>query len=1138
VPPGISKCPICATELQKVTERRTSVKVAPSRGDVDDYLHMELPKLILPVAKHACPQCALELRGGEAKCPRCGIPLVAESEMLECPECGALAPPGAKSCPRCGVGFEEEPEVPGPPPIEEIPPSPILEAPAAPRKPLEPTAEVVTAVRAGIPSRVSEGLINGRGAVNGTGLVNGKGVVNGTGLVNGTGMTNGTRVEGRLTRGRGGQLQVIRRWQFMAVLVALAIIIPTFIYLSYTNEKSPVIVDGKFNEWAHVEKYGMYVAGSSTQTTVDQWAVETQNDKLFLYVKTQGELMASSAVNSLYLFVDSDNSSKTGYLVSGIGANYLLELDGWNGSVQSSSISEYGSASDPYNWTSWTRLGSLESVVSGNQLEAVADLPVAPSAKAKFLLFTQDNIGTSVSYPVQETGGLLVVSQESGAGIESTGVVAQSASVSLLKLKFTCMGKGGTINSVTPTVYGATLVSTFDRMSLAVGQNRTIDVLVDTSSLAPGTAVAALVTRSGVVSTFGDLRIVGEPAKAYVASPPATIQIDGAFADWAGRTTADTDAVPVGNENIDIDAVGAVNSSASSYFYVSVVGEMCSGSYVPALFAKPSGGGGGGMIIPTRKTGEDMLRVYIDSDLSAATGYQLSISSKTIGADYLVEIRGLDGEIKSKTLSSYGPGQWNLVAGSTVNAANDYHQIEVGVQSTLLSGSSSIDYIVETTDWRARSDLTTSTPLGTRALPQGSVAPPAIESWPVQVGLSNNDATVMSGQRKLFYDGTNIWSVFFNNQAAVLRYSTNSGRTWSAPTPSDHVFSTNGIAYASIWYDSTSRVLYTVGYTTSSDRVFYIRNGTADPANHRINWFSTDTTLQTSSHNMNAKYATICKDTSGYIWVLATNRTSHLGPYNLVVYRSSAVNSVASFVFSRDLLATADNSAVKGSIVPAGTGSNVWAVYTYNGNVACRKYTGTWSNQVTVLARSGTYNGPTTVAPPSVVVDSRQVVHVVYGNCYEQGGAAKPRMMYSHNLTGSTTFTSGLNLDSTIPSDVGDISPSISVDTATRNLWAIWIRTDAAGTGYTIMAKKNVSGTWTFDTVTSDTTSVKSYLISIYSAPSVSFICWEWTQLNATSYDVQFDSKIPEFGGVVVPVLFSVMILMVCVRRFRGSRED
>ena len=1120
VPPGLSKCPICATSLQSVIEKRAPGKIDFDAQQVDDYLHKELPKVEMPEAKRACPFCAVELQGGETKCPRCGVPLVSESEMLECPECGALAPQGAKACPSCGIGFEEDTQVPGPPVFEEIPPPPTPERPFTPIKPIEPAPEVVTTVPAGIPASAGEGLVNGRGAVNGMGLVNGRGAVNGTGLVNGTGMTNGTKVEGRLTLGSRGRLQVVRRWQFFAVLIALAIIIPTFIYISYAQETSPVTVDGKFGEWAHIDKYGMYETGGSAQTAVDQWAVETDGAKLFMYVKTQGELMASSEVNSLYLFVDSDSSNTTGYRVSGIGADYLLELDGWNRSVQSSSISHYEpkSSTDQYNWSSWVKVGSLTSEVSGNELEAMADLPDAPSLNARYLLFTQDDIGSSVSYPAPETGGLLVVKQEQGSGIDAAGVVGQSDSVSILKLTLTCEGKSGTVGSVTPTVGGgATLVTTFqDDIPLTIGQGSVLDVLVDTSSLASGSSVTAWLSSSGISSTFADVAIVGEPVRAYVAALPSTIQIDGAFGDWAGRTTPDgVDSIQVGNENVDLDAVGAVNTTDSSYFYVSVVGQMCGGSYVPMIVTKPSGGGGGGggIFIPTRKTGEDVLRIYIDSDLSQTSGYLMSTSSKTIGADYIVEIKGLDGEIKSKSLMSYGSGQWNVVAGS-VDAANDIHQLELGVLASQISGSSSWDYIVETTDWRGRSDLSTSVPLGTRA-------------WIVDGTTTSPDATAMSYQRKLFYDGTNFWSFYWDGTNTVYRYSADNGVTWSAALTA---FKTTGVNEVSIWFDQAANIVYAVGDTSAATDHVYVQRGAVAPATPAITWAGTDENPTVSTIAMDGKLTYICKDASGYLWILATNHTGTSPPrYDMSAIRSTSIDSILLWQWKGNMFDTDINAVnMKGSIVPAGVGSQVWAVYTYDGNMASRKYDGTaWSAQTTFYVAANLQG--TDTAPPSVVVDSRGVLHVVYGDDNEQPvGTSRPHIYYRYNQ--GSSWSVALALSGFLKND-GYEWPTLSLDTSTGNLYAFWYDMQTSS----IVGKKNVSGTWTALTLSGQTAGAKQYLNSIYSASGAQYVCWQWTQnTTAPDIDVMFD-KIPEFKTVILPVFFLTLMVVFGMRRRRGK---
>ncbi len=1130
VPPGLSKCPICATSLQNVTEKR-----APARTDfdgrlIDDYLHKEIPKVAIPESRHTCPFCAKELQGGEAKCPRCGIPLISENEMLECPECGALAPQNAKACPSCGVGFEEEPQVLGPPPIDEVPPSPIPQRPFPPIKPVEPSpAEVVTSVPAGIPVPATEGLVNGRGAVNGTGLVNGRGAVNGTGFVNGTGITDGSPVEGRITPGRKGGLHVARRWQFFAVLIALAIIIPTFIYISYSQETNAVTVDGKFGEWAHIDKYGMYETGGSTETSVDQWAVEMNGAALFLYVKTQGDLMASSSVSSLYLFVDSDSSSTSGYRVSGIGADYLLELDGWNGSVQSSSISQYEpqTSTDQYDWSSWIKVGSLVSEISGNQLEAKADMPYAPSLNARFLLFTQDDIGSSVSYAAPETGGLLVVKQEPGSGIDTAGIIAPSASAAILKLTLTCEGQSGTVGSLTPMVSGASLVTTFQDISLTVGQERVLEVLVDTSSLASGSSVTAWLTSSRVSSTFAEVAIVGAVARAYVAAPPATIQIDGAFGDWAGRTSTDVDSIPVGNENVDMDAVGAVNDTDQSYFYVSVVGQMCGGSYVPMIVTKPSGGGGGGggIFTPARKTGEDVLRIYIDSDLSQTSGYQVSIPSKTLGADYMVEVKGLDGEIVSRSLMSYGSGRWNVVAGSSISAANDLHQLELGILTAQISGSSSWDYVVETTDWSGRFDISTSVPQGTRA-------------WIIDGTTTSPDATAMSYQRKIFYDGTNLWSFYWDGSDTVYKYSTDLGVTW---TVGGTVFKTAGAKEASIWWDAANSAVYVVADISTASLNVRLQKGTVTPATHTINWVGgADRTLAVSSNVLGGKNAFISRDASGYIWVMSSNCTSTApARYDLSAFKSTAVDSITGWSYAGNMLTVDDPSPnLKGSILPAGTGTDMWAVYGYSGNVSARKYSSSvWSAQSAIYTIGGGNSNPgnTDNAPPCAVVGSDGVIHVIFGNGHDQGGISKPWIYYVYNA--GSGWSVPYRLDAVL-NTYGNVYPTISADSSTGNIYAFWIETDTNGVGVTVMGKRNASGIWTALTLSGQTAGVKQYLNSIYSAAGEPNICWQWTQNTTSPIEVTFD-KLPEFKTVVLPVLFLALLILVGMRRTRvRSRRD
>lgn len=1127
----LDRCPVCATPLKTGAEKAASPKAKSIPSD--DYLRKGLPKTPLPTATIKCPLCAKELEGKESKCPRCGIPLVSKAEMLECPECGALAPAGSKSCPSCGIGFEgEEETTPGPSEIEKIF-APIIREmppPPPPRPPAPPPAEqpppaVVTVASPVEPSPRTEGLVNGRGSISGAGFVNG------TGLVNGTGMTNGTRFDASGPSASKRRGAFLTRWQFLAVLVAVIIVVPTFIYLSYVRDDGTVAIDGKFGDWSDTQKFTSYVTSTSTTVNINEWAVQTIGTEVYLYVKVEGAVMWSSNVSSFYLFIDSDDSVSTGYSISGMGADYMIELVGWDGEVGATAIYEYGSTTDQLDWNKWLYIAAAGASIKDDRLESVADLPSELGGNAKFLLVSQDDgAHISASYPVPRTGGILVIFQEPGPATTGSATVPASSSVAFMQLTLSCDGTGGTIESIAATVSGAAARPPVTAISIALGEEKTTTVAVDTSASAAGSVVSAYIQPSDVASNFDEVIVLGSPVRSYVASAPSTIQIDGAFGDWNGLTSADSDGYPLANPNTDIDRVGAVNETTASFFYVSVLGDICSGTYVPSIAAKPAGGGGGGSTVLPRKGGEDILRVYIDTDLSSSTGYAVSASLKTIGAEFRIEIRGMFGEIVSKSVSSYSSGSWIAVTGADLDAANDLDEMELRVSAASVSGASAIDFIIETTDWRSRKDYATSVPSGSRALPTmiNAISP---LSWIIDGG-TNAQATALSYQRKLFYDGVNIWSFYWDGSNTVYRYSTDGGQTWSATV---RAFSTVAVNEASVWYDSAGSTVYVVGDSGSATRNVYVQMGTVSPSTHAISWQPSDSLVSVSSVSLGGKNTFVTQDAAGYVWLLSSNLSSTSPDiYQLSVCRSAEVRNVSSFVPSGNLITGGVNNQlnIKGLILPTGTGSDLWAVYMYGGGVHARKYTGSWSAQTTIYNNVDNIQNQD-LAPASAVVDNNGVIHVVYGNGNEQPiGTCKPRIFYVYN-TGSA-WSVPTRLDNAGNND-GNLYPTISLDTSTNSVYAFWIFWDVPGASQTVVGKKNVSGTWTALTLPPQTTNVKQYLTSIYSAPAEHLICWQWTQNTTAPIQLHFE-KIPEFGSAVLPVAFMMVVCIASIGLHRKRR--
>lgn len=695
----MAQCPLCGTNVKDQGQAKPTAEGATIEK-ISTLRDSAIPAAHLPEIKNSCPLCALEVNVGATRCPRCGVPLKGVAEPTKPPAEPPASVPSV-TAPTSPVIAREEPTVVLPPPSKP-PPSP---APPMPEELPETSRGTVTA--APTTARTSsQGLVNGRGAINGTGLVNGRGMVNGTGLVNGTGMVNGTGRGAPDTSSRAGRTTLLKRWQFVAILVVIVIILPTFVFLSYDKE-SDFVVDGDFAEWDRVTKFGMQAPADVPEVSVQEWAVKSDASTLYMYLKTESNVMGSSEVDSYYLFVDSDGNSETGYVVSSIGADYMLGIHGWNQTAESASLMRFDSTTDRYNWTSWTDTDSLTVATEAERMEAMASLPVSIIDDSRFVLLAQDNLpdqASSISYPVPEKGGALIIKQEIGSDVSwDTGLIPAAYGVSLARLIVKCEGSSGTVSSISPVVSRVDLASQIVNISLSPGESRSINILVDSSAAAPGSLASAYVIAAGVSSTFSDVVVIGEPVRAYVTAKPTSILIDGAFGDWYGHYAADTDTSPVANPNVNMTEIGFVNATTYAAFYVSVQGQVFQGSYAPTTRGKPTSQGGGGPVIPQRKSGEDVLRVYIDSDTLNATGELVQRYNKVIGADYLLELEGVNGRVASKTLMKYESGEWTTVQVS-IAAAVDSQRMEVSVPSVSMGSTTSFSAIVETTDWRSRSD--------------------------------------------------------------------------------------------------------------------------------------------------------------------------------------------------------------------------------------------------------------------------------------------------------------------------------------------------------------------------------------------------------------------------------------------------
>src|SRR6059036_2911819 len=569
------------------------------------------------------------------------------------------------------------------------------------------------------------GLVNGRGRVNGlvnglgrtNGLVNGVGRVNGlvtpTGRVNGLmgeqGRVNGTISGMRSVRAGRKKIRVSspsKRVRYVAIGAAtlFAILVAGFLFIPISGPTPPIAIDGSFGDWASVPKFDAATVASDPYVSLVDYASLLDGNSLYLFASTRGGMFGdSSAYDGVYFLIDADGNPSTGYQLEGIGAEGVVEIFGANNTVAGARLYGFPTNSE-VNWSQRQPLGSPSAAASVQGVEAQVstyDLTGFDPARFRIALFADDFAGVSSRSlaPLTPNGSVLVEL------LPLTSVVS-GTTTSWFTIRVHALGlPAGASWGVSSFIYNATsgltvFLSTGSVTLTRAQPDATITASVFSSVISPGSVVQIDVTNA---TAPVPVVIRGGPVRAYVVGPSSTVRVDGLFADWVGRDQADSDSVPVKNPDVNILRYGAATSNSTAFFHVVVAGDLMAGRVPDRVIRLPPGQGGngsGGPSIPLpRRTGEDILRAYIDLNSTDSIGFPFD----GIYADYMLEVRGVAGRITARTWYAW-TGSWSPVAAPSVALAKNDTEIEGSVTIGPFTNSTRMAFA--TTDWGGIGDTT------------------------------------------------------------------------------------------------------------------------------------------------------------------------------------------------------------------------------------------------------------------------------------------------------------------------------------------------------------------------------------------------------------------------------------------------
>lgn len=605
---------------------------------------------------------------------------------LKCSKCGAELPDGSTVCSKCGtvitlISAEERDRK-----LKEL--AMLLEIEEEKPQELEPK------ITEG-PSAVYGKKENGK-----VGLTNGR--VNG--LSERTGFTNGRR------RGVERRLRPERK-KAVIVFGVLLFVVASVLLISFIMPRpfGKIIIDGNFNDWEDVQK--TYVSSSAIPHSIapSELATFIEEKGVSFYVKVKGSIFSGSPqtiteriTDGCYILIDSDRNPETGYSALGYGFDYKIGVFGEGGSVKSSSISAYEKGNSRLNWSAWKVISSIDAASSGSQLELqVTKGTVALGNNFIALLIMKSWDGASSEPFLFSLTGVYIEAEVRSVVPLVLGdtpeflmidLCAKGGDAILTNLSFERLGTATNYSvflsdgsvTVGSTNVGDSSKVTIDTESYKLPKDRVITFTLsgNLSGIPKGcTAGFRLASHTSVGATALVL-LRSHPANrnllGYYQEIPDMVVIDGAFGDWKEITR---DLNKVGNPNVDIKEY-AIFFGRMLGMYLGVEGRIFNGEPVPEK-TPVIGTVGGPQPQLGYVSGEDVLRVYLYTSLTYTN------------PDYMVEISGMDNEIKNGAFYVRTNGDWRML--QPLNAKISFWQLEFEIPNVVKNTFFYVE--IEFKDW-------------------------------------------------------------------------------------------------------------------------------------------------------------------------------------------------------------------------------------------------------------------------------------------------------------------------------------------------------------------------------------------------------------------------------------------------------
>jgi hypothetical protein len=526
----------------------------------------------------------------------------------------------------------------------------------------------------------------------------------------------GTKIETKSSRRFSKVLAI-----FIVFMLLLVSVYVYFIVLRVEDYYQPkgIEIDGDFSDWDDVPTMPDEIEGSLFNQDVDMvdYRVEGLYEELSFYLRVErslldGQQYGERHVDTVYIFIDSDQDPQTGFIVESIGCEYMIVIYGSDAQILDSVLYRYSSSDQ--DWNKWEEIKGISCAISGTELEAQVgykDVGLGKNGAVDVIFYIQswDGFEDLSDTVISNAEGVLMVDQ-TGIGSDviegnenrllELELLARNADITVSEIVVTRIGiaSSNDINTIYledehgSEIHTGTMidnrVTIQPNLQLVQDQEYIFYIMADISGNAqPENSIGlTIANRMDITSDAGTVSLNwnkggdGDNEVSYINYIPENVSIDSAFPDWNDKQVRNDVIGEVMRDDIDIKKYGVSCSEQEVNFYLQVNGRIGNGVTIP-FWNDYSISDGENNIKPNENlsglTGEDEIFIFINTIWGA--GYNESIP---FGADYLIMIRGSHMNIKEATFWSFfgaHGSDWKWAFHSQVSIGMDSDELEASI---------------------------------------------------------------------------------------------------------------------------------------------------------------------------------------------------------------------------------------------------------------------------------------------------------------------------------------------------------------------------------------------------------------------------------------------------------------------------